>query len=121
MHTCLRRSLLLASALAPFARPASGAVEFPRVVPGPLEFPRDHGVHRDYRVEWWYLTGSLEDTGGAPLGLQVTFFRLRTSATRLTRAASPPHQLLFAHVALADRRVPACWSISASRAPVRVR
>jgi predicted secreted hydrolase len=102
MHPCSRRSLLLASALTPFARHASCAVEFPRVVPGPLLFPRDHGVHRDYRVEWWYLTGSLEDTGGAPLGLQVTFFRLRTSVDPANPSRFAAHQLLLAHIALAD-------------------
>jgi predicted secreted hydrolase len=97
-----RRRLLLASTLAPFARPSASAVEFPRVVPGALVFPRDHGAHPDYRVEWWYLTGVLDDGGGTPLGLQVTFFRLRTSVDPANPSRFAAHQLLFAHVALAD-------------------
>jgi predicted secreted hydrolase len=98
-----RRSLLLASALATFVRPAASAVEFPRVEPATLVFPRDHGAHPDYRVEWWYLTGALEDVaGGTPIGIQVTFFRLRTAIDPANPSRFAAHQLLFAHAALAD-------------------
>jgi predicted secreted hydrolase len=98
-----RRRLLLGSALSPFARPAAGAVEFPAVVPATLVFPRDHGAHLAYRVEWWYLTGVLEQTeGGAQLGIQVTFFRVRTSVDPANPSRFAAHQLLFAHTALAD-------------------
>jgi predicted secreted hydrolase len=42
----------------------------------PWSFPRDHGVHRAFRTEWWYFTGSLRslssDYSG---GYQLTFFR----------------------------------------------
>jgi predicted secreted hydrolase len=38
-------------------------------------FPEDHGSHPDYRTEWWYFTGNLEDAAGRPFGYQLTFFR----------------------------------------------
>jgi predicted secreted hydrolase len=98
-----RRALLLAFASAPFTRPAAAAVEFPRVVPGTLVFPRDHGAHPDYRVEWWYLTGVLEDAeNGATFGVQVTFFRVRTSIDPANPSRFAARQLLFGHAALAD-------------------
>ncbi len=37
-------------------------VTYPPVVPGhELEFPRDEGSHPDFRIEWWYVTGQLDD------------------------------------------------------------
>jgi len=100
----LRRSLLMASALAPLTSAANAAtVEFAKVLAQPLVFPRDHGAHPDYRVEWWYLTGCLQDNAsGAPLGIQVTFFRVRTPIDPDNPSRFAAHQLLFAHVALAD-------------------
>jgi predicted secreted hydrolase len=98
----LRRRLLLASALSPLVRHAA-AVDFPAVTPATFAFPRDHGAHPDYRVEWWYLTAYLDTgAGAAPLGIQVTFFRLRTAIDPANPSRFAAHQLLFAHAALAD-------------------
>ena len=47
-------------------------------VPDPgraLRFPEDHGPHRRYRVEWWYLTANLTDAEGRDYGIQWTLFR----------------------------------------------
>lgn len=58
-----------------FARPqeASG---WKRVEPPlALAFPRDHGAHPDFRTEWWYVTGNVEDERGARFGFQLTLFR----------------------------------------------
>jgi predicted secreted hydrolase len=97
-----RRSLLLAGGALALVRAARAEVEFARVVPRPLVFPRDHGAHPEYRTEWWYLTGQLDVPGREALGIQVTFFRVRTpiepSASRFS-----PQQLVIAHAALADR------------------
>ncbi len=41
-----------------------------------FQFPRDHGPHNEYRNEWWYITGNLDDTQGRRYGYQVTFFRI---------------------------------------------
>ena len=38
-------------------------------------FPRDHGSHPEFRTEWWYFTGNLNDPSGKRFGYQLTFFR----------------------------------------------
>lgn len=103
MPVLARRALLLGLASTPLGRQARAAVLFPRIEPRTLVFPRDHGAHPDYRVEWWYLTGVLEgaDTSAA-LGIQVTFFRVRTSIDPANPSRFAAHQLLFGHAALAD-------------------
>lgn len=100
----MRRALLLL--LAAWAC-AAGAAKYPEVVPGrALVFPRDHGAHPDFRIEWWYVTGWLEAAGRAPMGFQVTFFRVRNPAAEANPSAFAPRQILFAHAALADPRAP---------------
>ncbi len=114
----LRRRLLAATALAPFGRAARGAIAFPKVAPQPLVFPRDHGAHPDYRIEWWYITGVLGERGAPPaLGLQVTFFRVRTQIDPANPSRFAAHQLLFAHIALAD---PAQGRLSVDQQIVRL-
>ena len=46
----------------------------------PVDFTnRDHFPHRGARIEWWYFTSVLTTAKRkAPLGLEVTFFRVRT-------------------------------------------
>jgi predicted secreted hydrolase len=74
-------------------------VTYPQVKPGyRLQFPRDHGSHPEYRVEWWYVTGWLDQ----PYGFQVTFFRARPEETSANPSSFNPRQILFAHAALSD-------------------
>jgi predicted secreted hydrolase len=74
-------------------------VDYPAVVPGrKLVFPRDHGAHPEYRVEWWYVTGWLDET----YGFQITFFRARPEEQSDNPSSFNPRQILFAHAALAD-------------------
>jgi predicted secreted hydrolase len=81
---------------------AEPRVAFPHVEPGtPLRFPRDHGSHPAFRTEWWYLTGWVQDAAGAALGVQITFFRSRPGVAEDVNSGFAPHQLLFAHAALA--------------------
>jgi predicted secreted hydrolase len=81
---------------------AEQPVVYPAVSPGTvLQFPRDHGAHPDYRVEWWYLSGWLDDAGGQSSGFQITFFRLRPGLAENNPSRFAPRQLLFAHAALA--------------------
>jgi predicted secreted hydrolase len=96
--------LLACAALGPAlpTRALAGAPLFPAVVPRPLVFPRDHGAHADFRTEWWYVTGWL-DAAGEAIGFQVTFFRTRTGHDTDNPSRFAPHQLLFAHAALAQR------------------
>lgn len=74
-------------------------VEYPQVIPGyKLSFPRDHGAHPEFRIEWWYVTGWLDDA----LGFQVTFFRARPEEQSDNPSSFNPRQILFAHAALSD-------------------
>src|SRR5688572_13814235 len=43
--------------------------------PREFVFPRDHGPHREFRHEWWYVTGHLDSTTGERFGFELTFFR----------------------------------------------
>jgi len=93
--------LLLAAPLHAFAQ-----VTYPPVLPGKvLSFPLDEGSHPDYRIEWWYVTGQIEDAASkvkAPRGFQVTFFRVRTGLAEQNPSSFAPRQVLFAHAAIAD-------------------
>ncbi len=43
--------------------------------PWAWQFPRDHGKHADFKTEWWYFTGNLQDAQGRKFGYQFTIFR----------------------------------------------
>ena len=66
-----------------------------------MRFPRDEGAHPDFRIEWWYITGWLNE-GTNPLGFQVTFFRARPDLKHDNPSAFAPRQILIAHAALSD-------------------
>lgn len=75
--------LALLVGLAPAAAPAQGfagmagdAAGF--ALPAPdraLSFPADHAAHPGFRIEWWYVTATLEGPDGTPYGAQWTLFR----------------------------------------------
>lgn len=72
-------------------------------------FPRDHGNHPDFKIEWWYLTGHLQATGGERFGFQATFFRsaMRAPAEQASDGSEPSvgfgrDHLFLAHVALTE-------------------
>jgi len=81
-------------------------VSYPPILPATeLQFPRDEGSHPAYRIEWWYVTGWLQDGENAkspPRGFQVTFFRVRTGIGEDNPSAFAPAQVIFAHAAVAD-------------------
>jgi predicted secreted hydrolase len=62
-----------------------------------MRFPRDFGAHSDFRTEWWYVTGWLDNA----IGFQITFFRSRTKHNPANPSRFAPTQLLLAHAALA--------------------
>ena len=43
--------------------------------PWTWSFPRDHGAHPNFKTEWWYFTGNLQDTLERKFGYQLTIFR----------------------------------------------
>lgn len=76
---------------------------YPPVLEGRvLVFPQDGGAHPEFRTEWWYITGWIEDDKGIERGFQVTFFRVRTLIGEDNPSAFAPRQLVLAHAALAD-------------------
>lgn len=85
-----------------FAGLGAEAEGFAAVTPDrPLAFPADHAAHPGYRIEWWYLTGNLEDDAGRSYGLQWTLFRqaLRPEAGG---AGWDNGQIWLAHAAVSD-------------------
>jgi len=66
-------------------------------------FPRDHGPHPDYRTEWWYLTGNLDDAAGRRYGFQLTFFRTGLAPGAPERPARwATRSVWMAHFAITD-------------------
>lgn len=85
--------------------PAIAADRFRPLDPAtPVTFPRDHGAHDDARVEWWYVTGHLNDSEGRRSGFQLTFFRTGVAdALPASRTSSfAPRDLHLAHFARTD-------------------
>ena len=94
-----RRAFLKAAALLGLSKAHAAKVDYPQVTPGRrFSFPRDHGAHPEFRIEWWYVTGWLEDA----LGFQITFFRARPEEASDNPSSFNPRQILFAHAALSD-------------------
>jgi len=84
----------------------TSALDWRVALPGwQYEFPRDHRIHADFKTEWWYFTGRLNDEKGAVFGYQATFFR---QGLRPPSAGPKPasrfvvNDLKFAHFAISD-------------------
>jgi predicted secreted hydrolase len=90
------------AAATPITYHLSPITPFAKVVPGHrMRFPHDEGAHPDFRIEWWYITGWLEDAG-KPLGFQITFFRVRPELKHDNPSGFAPRQIMIAHAALSD-------------------
>ena len=73
---------------------------YAKVVPGKrFIFPDDHGIHPDFRIEWWYLTANLKDKQGRDWGMQWTLFRQSMDAKPALKGWSS-NQLWMAHAAI---------------------
>lgn len=69
------------------------------------EFPRDHHAHREFKTEWWYFTGNLDDNTGKRFGFEITFFRQGIRPPQERRAEQSRFivdDLKFAHLAVTD-------------------
>jgi len=70
-------------------------------------FPRDHGAHPNFKTEWWYFTGNLQDaqpgTPARKFGYQLTLFR---QGIQFTPAQPTSHwavrDLYFGHFTISD-------------------
>ena len=79
--------------------------KFARVlVPRKFIFPEDHGPHPEYRVEWWYFTGNLQDQDQNDYGYELTFFRFALTPDALPASNSSwrSKQVYMAHFAVTD-------------------
>jgi predicted secreted hydrolase len=84
--------------------PCEAGDDWERVVgPRVWDFPKDHGAHPEYRTEWWYFTGNLQDEVGSRYGYQLTFFR-QGLRYRLADVATPwdIRDAYLAHFAITD-------------------
>jgi predicted secreted hydrolase len=71
--------------------------------PWAWQFPRDHGAHPNFKTEWWYFTGNLQDAQNRPFGYQLTIFR---QGIQFTPAQSTSHwavrDFYFGHFTISD-------------------
>ncbi len=67
-------------------------------------FPRDFYAHEDFRIEWWYYTGNLEDADGRRFGYQLTFFRvgLKNDTEKINPSQWQVGQIYFSHLTVSD-------------------
>ena len=79
---------------------------FSQVLPGYIyQFPKDFNSHGDFRFEWWYYTGNLEEIETArSFGYQLTFFRvaLNNEGANLNESQWKLGHVYFAHMTLTD-------------------
>ncbi len=69
-----------------------------------LVFPADHYSHPEFKTEWWYYTGHLNDAQGREYGFELVFFRRRTDVE--VRHGIPVRlfgeQVYLSHFAITD-------------------
>ena len=71
--------------------------------PREFAFPEDHGPHPEFRNEWWYVTGNLDDEDGRRFGFELTIFRFALAPTRPVSPSSwRTNQVYIAHLAITD-------------------
>jgi predicted secreted hydrolase len=71
----------------------------------PWSFPRDHWSHPEYRTEWWYFAGILEDLADASrhFGYQFTVFRVGLAPGSVSQDSGwSTRQLFMGHAAIGD-------------------
>lgn len=95
----MKNSALLALVLLTCA----GAAEYRSALPGyRFEFPRDYFNHPEFRTEWWYYTGNLQDQTGQRFGYELTFFRHNVDRSSHTKNVWQIDDVWFAHFAVSD-------------------
>ena len=85
---------------------AAKPLMFSQALPGyAYQFPEDFYSHDDFRIEWWYYTGNLEEVGTSrPFGYQLTFFRvaLDTMGDNPNPSKWKVGHIYFSHMTLTD-------------------
>lgn len=102
----MRRIVLAIGLLLWVARPLGSAEVWTSAARGyDWHFPTDLAAHRDYKTEWWYITGHLQPDGdedAEPLAFQLTFFRVGLRQAAADSSAWSPTDLVMAHAAVGD-------------------
>ena len=110
----LRSAFVLLSLSVPVLTGLGADTAWQQALPGwEYKFPADHAVHPDYKTEWWYFTGNLQDAHGQSYGYELTFFRqgVLPPARRGELVSNEPGRPLdrfvqndfkFAHFAISD-------------------
>lgn len=81
---------------------AMAEAEFRGVTPDyQPEFPRDFYFRKDYRVQWWYVTGHLFDNAGREFGYELTFFIVGVQRREFTSVFGV-NNIYISHFALSD-------------------
>ena len=78
---------------------------FKPALPGrAFTFPEDHRAHPDYKTEWWYYNGQLQDAEGRRYGYQLTFFRVGIRPGPVSSQGSRwrVREVYLAHLAVTD-------------------
>jgi predicted secreted hydrolase len=100
-------AILLMGLIGPWLSPGQDetAGGFKRALPGRVfAFPEDHRAHPDYKTEWWYYNGQLQDDGGRRYGYQLTFFRVGIRPGPVSSQGSRwrVQEIYLAHLAVTD-------------------
>jgi predicted secreted hydrolase len=75
------------------------------LAPRAFSFPADHGPHPEFRNEWWYVTGNLDDETGRRFGFELTFFRFSLAPTLpASESRWRTNQVYIAHLAITDAK-----------------
>ncbi|MDH3908758.1 MAG: carotenoid 1,2-hydratase [Gammaproteobacteria bacterium] len=73
------------------------------IAPREFMFPEDHGPHPEFRNEWWYVTGNLDDEDGERFGFELTIFRFALApSVAASNSAWRTNQVYIAHLAVTD-------------------
>jgi predicted secreted hydrolase len=66
-------------------------------------FPRDHGAHPNFKTEWWYFTGNLQDAQQRKFGYQLTLFREGVQFTPAQKQSQwAVRDIYFGHLTISD-------------------
>jgi len=79
--------------------------KFQEAMPGyTYQFPRDDFSHENFRIEWWYYTGNLQNQKGRRFGYQLTFFRVGLEGDKpiLNPSKWKIGHIYFAHMTVSD-------------------
>ncbi len=83
----------------------STSLKFQQALPGySYQFPRDDFSHDEFRFEWWYYTGNLENETGREFGYQLTFFRVGLEGDQpvINPSKWKIDHIYFAHMTVSD-------------------